>query len=106
MAPPKARPPGSALHDERFSQLSQDMSTLRWSWTDYLLIDEVLDVRYDTAKPCVFAIHYAHIYSQQVAPPCRPLPRHGTPSPSVDPIGTHALSPLPHRARVWRRRPT
>ena len=49
-----------ALHDERFFQLSQDMSTLRWSWTDYLLIDEVLDVRYDTAKPCVFAIHYAH----------------------------------------------
>ena len=33
-----------ARHDERFFQLSQDMSTLRWSWTDYLLIDEIIDV--------------------------------------------------------------
>ena len=41
------------------------MSTLRWSWTDYLLIDEIIDVRYAATKPNVFIIHYAHIYSQQ-----------------------------------------
>ena len=73
--PPSAAPFGCVCPPRRMGaspssllppcSLPQDMSTLRWSWTDYLLIDEVIDVRYDANKPNVFIIHYAPIYSQQ-----------------------------------------
>ena len=28
-----------------FFQLSEDLSTLRWSWTDYLLVLEITEIR-------------------------------------------------------------
>ena len=45
---------------QRFFQLSEDLSTLRWSWTDYMLVDEIIDVRYSPQKPLYFTILYAH----------------------------------------------
>ena len=30
---------------ERFFQLSEDLSTLRWSWTNYLLVLEITEIR-------------------------------------------------------------
>ena len=30
-----------------FFQLSEDLSTLRWSWTDCLLVLEITEIRYD-----------------------------------------------------------
>ena len=45
---------------ERFFQLSEDLSTLRWSWTDYLLVDEIIDVQYKQSQPLTFTIVYAH----------------------------------------------
>ena len=37
---------GGARKYERFFQLSQDLSTIRWSWEDFLLIDEIIHIRY------------------------------------------------------------
>ena len=56
---------GRAVQNERFFQLSRDMGTIRWSWSDYLLIEQITDVRYNPAKPLHFAIHYAHFTSVQ-----------------------------------------
>ena len=41
------------------------MSTVRWSWSDYLLIEQISDVRYNPAKPLQFTIDYAHFTSVQ-----------------------------------------
>ena len=36
---------------ERYLQLSEAFSTVRWSWSDFLLIDEITDVTRRHSKP-------------------------------------------------------
>ena len=56
---------GGARKYERFFQLSQDLSTIRWSWEDFLLIDEIIHIRYTPSKPLNFTVIYSHSASQQ-----------------------------------------
>ena len=51
----------STRHAERFFQLSSDLSTMRWSWTAYLLIDELVSIVYDRSKPLCFSLTYAPV---------------------------------------------
>ena len=58
-----------ARQRECFLQLSEDLSSVRWSWKDYLLIDEIVDVRPSQEKPLAFVL----VYSQVSAPADRTL---------------------------------
>ena len=44
---------------ECFLQLSECITLIRWSWRDYLLIDEIVDVRSSTDKPLHITITYS-----------------------------------------------
>ena len=42
---------------------SEDFSTLRWSWSDFLLVDEITDVRLSPSNPLTFYVKYAPLTS-------------------------------------------
>ena len=48
---------------ERYLQLSEDLSTPRWSWADFLLVDEITDVRLSPSNPLMFYVKYAPLTS-------------------------------------------
>ena len=50
-------------------QLDDSLTSIRWSWHDYLLIDEIVDIRPSTDKP----LHFVLMYSQVSAPADRTL---------------------------------
>ena len=50
-------------HRECFMQLSDCLTMIRWSWTECLLIDELVDVRTSKDKPLHFVLIYSHISS-------------------------------------------
>ena len=52
-----------AKERECFLQLSECFTSIRWSWTDYLLIDELVDVRTSSDKPLHFVVLYSQVSS-------------------------------------------
>jgi len=60
---------GAAQQQECFLQLSECLTSIRWSWTDYLLIDEITDIRPSVDKP----LHFVLMYSQVSTPADRTL---------------------------------
>ncbi len=49
----------------RFFQLSNDLTTLRWSWREYLLLDEVVRVR-EGPQPFLLELHAGTIFERRV----------------------------------------
>ena len=54
-----------AKERECFLQLSECFTSIRWSWTDYLLIDELVDVRTSSDKPLHFVVLYSGLLSRR-----------------------------------------
>ena len=46
----------------RFFQLSNDLTTLRWSWREYLLLDEVVRVTPNAEREDTFELHAGTVF--------------------------------------------
>ena len=70
-APPAAAAPSVAArsffaHRRRFFQLSNDLTTLRWSWREYLLLDEVVRVTSCAERDDTFELHAGTAFQRRV----------------------------------------
>ena len=53
-------------HRRRFFQLSNDLTTLRWSWREYLLLDEVVRVTPNDERDDTFELHAGSVFQRRV----------------------------------------
>ena len=84
---------GAPKQRECFLQLSECLSSIRWSWKDYLLIDEIIDSSRAAGRP------------PRSPPPGlllrRPAERHERP---IQVVGLHRLARAQHQGDVPPRR--
>ena len=50
----------------RFFQLSNDLTTLRWSWREYLLLDEIVRVTPNEDRDDTFELHAGTVFQRRV----------------------------------------
>ena len=60
---------GSTHYGRRFFQLSNDLTTLRWSWKEYLLLDEIVKVC-PGPEPATVELHAGDIFQRRVLTLC------------------------------------
>ena len=51
---------------QRFFQLSNDLTTFRWSWREYLLLDEVVRVTANEERSDTFELHAGTVFQRRV----------------------------------------